>query len=258
MARTTRDGPDMQSPAAKTASEFVSIDGSTATIDREFKSIPNSSTIPFFGTPVKPILNKIKSASILKSSPFRSVKERGRPEASKVHSQRASVADFANPPFTSIDLTFTAHSLSQPSRWLLEVRSIYGHIGHGVDECLWAGGSGIISTCTTDFAPWRIAVPTQSEPVSPPPTTSTFLPFAEISRLGDSPEITRFCEPRKSSAKNTPRAPLPADGRTGRAPLPLPPRTSRPGVRDWFFATPTPYDGRARPTRCPRPRGRAR
>ena len=33
----------------------------------------------------------------------------------------------------------------------------------------------------TDFAPWRFEVPTQSEPVSPPPMTTTCLPLAHRS-----------------------------------------------------------------------------
>ena len=42
-----------------------------------------------------------------------------------------------------------------------------------------AGGQGIISSCMTLSQPWRMAVPTQSLPVSPPPMTSTRLPAAE-------------------------------------------------------------------------------
>jgi hypothetical protein len=41
-----------------------------------------------------------------------------------------------------------------------------------------------MSSCVTDSAPWRKAVPTQSEAVSPPPMTTTFLPEA---RIGCSP-----------------------------------------------------------------------
>ena len=42
------------------------------------------------------------------------------------------------------------------------------------------GGWGIISSWVTLFAPRRRAVATQSLPVSPPPTTSTFLPSASL------------------------------------------------------------------------------
>ena len=42
------------------------------------------------------------------------------------------------------------------------------------------GGAGIISSWTTEAQPWRSAVPTQSLPVSPPPTTTTLLSFASM------------------------------------------------------------------------------
>ena len=42
-----------------------------------------------------------------------------------------------------------------------------------------SGGGGMISKLVTDKAPCRIDVPMQSDPVSPPPMTMTFLPFAE-------------------------------------------------------------------------------
>ena len=43
-----------------------------------------------------------------------------------------------------------------------------------------SGGIGMISSCVTVTAPWRKAVPMQSEPVSPPPITTTYLPSAWI------------------------------------------------------------------------------
>ena len=45
----------------------------------------------------------------------------------------------------------------------------------------FSGGLGMISSCVTDLAPWRIDVPMQSEPVSPPPMTMTCLSLALIS-----------------------------------------------------------------------------
>jgi glutamate synthase (NADPH/NADH) small chain len=46
-----------------------------------------------------------------------------------------------------------------------------------------------------DFAPCLLDVPTQSDPVSPPPMTKTSFPFAEISEFGSikSPAILSFC-----------------------------------------------------------------
>ena len=63
---------------------------------------------------------------------------------------------------------FRFHRLSHPSLWLELVRSIYGHSGQGVEESRVSGGLGMISICVTDAAPWRMDVPTQSLPVSPP------------------------------------------------------------------------------------------
>ena len=61
----------------------------------------------------------------------------------------------------------------------------------------------MISKLVTDTAPWRIEVPMQSEPVSPPPITTTFLPVARIgSTLPCGSLLTRrFCCGRKSMAK---------------------------------------------------------
>jgi len=62
----------------------------------------------------------------------------------------------------------------------------------------FSGGLGRISTCVTEAAPWRFEVPTQSEPVSPPPITTTRLPLAEIvpagaARDSSSPALRLFC-----------------------------------------------------------------
>ena len=54
----------------------------------------------------------------------------------------------------------------------------YGYNRKGEIITFSRGGSDIISNCNTDLAPCLIAVPTQSFPVSPPPMTNTFLPFA--------------------------------------------------------------------------------
>ncbi len=43
-----------------------------------------------------------------------------------------------------------------------------------------SGGFGKISICVRLLQPWRIDVPTQSVPVSPPPMTITSLPLAEM------------------------------------------------------------------------------
>ena len=54
------------------------------------------------------------------------------------------------------------------------------HCGQGFSGLRSFGGRAKSSNCRTTFAPWRLAVPTQSEPVSPPPKTTTFLSSALI------------------------------------------------------------------------------
>ena len=74
----------------------------------------------------------------------------------------------------------TAKSRSAPSSWLDEVRSFSGQFGQVSSLSSFSGGFGMISKLVTLSAPWRIAVPMQSEPVSPPPITTTCLRAAEI------------------------------------------------------------------------------
>jgi hypothetical protein len=59
------------------------------------------------------------------------------------------------------------------------VRRTSGHSGHGLVGMRTSAGLGMSSSCVTLVAPWRTAVPTQSEPVSPPPMTTTRLPRRE-------------------------------------------------------------------------------
>ena len=83
---------------------------------------------------------------------------------------------------------------SQPSSWELEVLSRVGHSGQTTSRLSRSGGLGMISICVIDLAPWRLAVPMQSEPVSPPPMTTTCLPLALISGPATvSPATRRFC-----------------------------------------------------------------
>ena len=58
-----------------------------------------------------------------------------------------------------------------------------------------SGGVGRMSSCVTESAPCRKAVPMQSEAVSPPPMTTTCLPAARIgvARRPSSPPTRRFC-----------------------------------------------------------------
>ena len=79
-----------------------------------------------------------------------------------------------------------------------------------------SGGCGMISKLVTDSAPWRIEVPMQSEPVSPPPITTTCLPVARIGVTlpSGSPLTRRFCCGRKSIAKWMPLSSRPGIGRS--------------------------------------------
>ena len=49
-----------------------------------------------------------------------------------------------------------------------------GYWGQGLSPLLVSGGWGKISNVVIDFAPWRILVPIQSFPVSPPPMTKIY------------------------------------------------------------------------------------
>ncbi len=78
------------------------------------------------------------------------------------------------------------------------------------------GGCGMISSWVTDSAPWRIEVPMQSDPVSPPPITTTCLPAARISSTSPRllPATRRFCCGRKFMAKWTPSRSRPGTGKS--------------------------------------------
>ena len=107
-------------------------------------------------------------------------------------------------PFSPSKATvFTAKSRSAPSSWLEEVRSFNGQFGQVSILSSCFGGIGMISSWVTLRAPWRIEVPMQSEPVSPPPMTTTRLPAATIDAFVPigSLETRRFCCGRNSMAK---------------------------------------------------------
>ncbi len=58
----------------------------------------------------------------------------------------------------------------------------------------------MISSCVIDAAPWRVEVPRQSAPVSPPPMMTTFLPVARIWSSTSSPSDARLAWGRNSIA----------------------------------------------------------
>src|SRR6185437_1123943 len=90
-----------------------------------------------------------------------------------------AATSFSTLPFLpSKRLVATAQSRPQPSSCEDDVRSLIGQYGHTSGLFSSSGGCGSSSNCVTLFAPCRIDVPTQSEPVSPPPITTTCLPLA--------------------------------------------------------------------------------
>src|SRR3984893_18398593 len=75
----------------------------------------------------------------------------------------------------------TAYSRLAPSAWLEDVPIFNAQFGQVRPLFSCSGGGGMISSWVTDSAPCRNEVPMQSEPVSPPPITTTCLPVARIS-----------------------------------------------------------------------------
>lgn len=89
-----------------------------------------------------------------------------------------------------------------------------GNVGQGWLALRSAPGWGMISSWVTEAAPWRWAVPTQSAPVSPPPMTTTCLPWAVIGETVRSPSCTLLASGRYSMAKCTPFSSRPGTGRS--------------------------------------------
>src|SRR6185295_19320805 len=127
-----------------------------------------------------PSASNASSQGICFSDPGISLKVWGLPGSGLLHSIPITFNAF-NAPFSSpINSLVTMLQLrSQPSSCELEVLKIMGQLGQGILSVRPAGGLLSISICVTDLAPWRLDVPTQSEPVSPPPSTTVFFPLAE-------------------------------------------------------------------------------
>ncbi len=91
-----------------------------------------------------------------------------------------------------------------------------GCTGHGVCTVRPSGGFGMISIWVTERAFCRMEVPTQSEPVSPPPITMTSLPVARMSvPSGIASPATRWLDwVRNVIANSTPDASRPGIGRS--------------------------------------------
>ncbi len=113
-----------------------------------------------------------------------------------------------------------ANSRAAPSSWLDEVRSLIGQYGQVIGLSSCSGGIGMTSNWVTLLAPWRLLVPTQSLPVSPPPITITCLPLALRASLTLSPALARFCCGSSSMAKWMPSSSRPVTGRSREVSLP--------------------------------------
>src|ERR1017187_7197296 len=96
------------------------------------------------------------------------------------HSRRTAFRPVSLPFLPTNSLVATDQSRSQPSSWEEELRNLFGQKGQVRGLFSRSGGFGSSSNWVTLTAPWRLAVPTQSEPVSPPQMTTTFLPAALI------------------------------------------------------------------------------
>ncbi|CFP61270.1 Uncharacterised protein [Bordetella pertussis] len=116
------------------------------------------------------------------------------------HSTRTPTSFSTWPSLPANALVATDQSRSQPSSCEDEVRSLSGQYGQTMGLSSHSGGWGSSSNCVTEAAPWRLLVPTQSDPVSPPPITTTCLSLASVWPLRRSPATALFCWRRKSMA----------------------------------------------------------
>ena len=151
-------------------------------------STPNASSTDCTGE-TKPIASSTRSAGISNSEPGTST---GLPLVQSSFARAFSALTL--PPSPTNALVAIDQSRFAPSSCEEEVRSRVGQYGHtGLRSR--SGGIGSSSNWVTDFAPWRFEVPTQSEPVSPPPMTTTCLPLAHRSAhvlvAGDAPVLQR-------------------------------------------------------------------
>jgi hypothetical protein len=129
------------------------------------------------------------------------------------HSSRTAFSARSLPFSPTNSFVATDQSRLAPSSCEDEVRRRVGQYGQtGLRST--SGGMGKSSNCVTDFAPWRFEVPTQSEPVSPPPMMTTFLPLAQRSAMPRSPATRLFWSGRNSIAKWTPSSSRPGIGRS--------------------------------------------
>ena len=122
--------------------------------------------------PRKPMAKRTRSAFSVKALPAISCIAK-RPSGSLTHSTRTHSSSATRPSSPMARLVSTDQSRSQPSSCDDEVRNFNGQSGQVSALFSRSGGCGRISSWVIDAAPWRTEVPMQSDPVSPPPITTT-------------------------------------------------------------------------------------
>ena len=140
---------------------------------------PACSSIPGRRGPRKPIASSTRSAFRL---------ELAARHLAHLHAAVVALHPLDAHAFQRLDLAVAAdgalghHRPVALAAFLLrcEVRSFSGQSGQVSALFSRSGGFGRISSWVTEAAPWRLEVPMQSEPVSPPPITTTCLPSAVI------------------------------------------------------------------------------
>ena len=205
MAQTINDCPRRISPAVNTCGTLVWYFSFPFTLERSSWSKPNRSASVGSG-PVNPRANNANSQGHSFSELGSSTKV-GLPPSS-FFSQRTFtvVKPFSLPSLSATNfLVMMLHSRWIPSSCDEVVLSLKGQNGHGWSSVRVSEGFGIISKLVTLVAPWRFDVPIQSEPVSPPPITTTFLlaAWSELS-ISVSPSTQRLLLGKKSIACTTP------------------------------------------------------
>ena len=139
---------------------------------------PDCSTMPGLRGPRKPMASSTRSALSSNSLPATSCMAM-RPSAPFTHSTRTHSS--------AVDLAVLADGALGQHREVALARlppartrcaASAASRARSAPCSRFSGGCGMISSWVTEAAPWRFEVPTQSEPVSPPPITTTCLPLA--------------------------------------------------------------------------------
>ena len=179
IAHTIRLCPRVMSPQTKTPSRDVDHDSSDATLPRWSRSSPSSATTEVTSGPVNPMARNTRSAGISRSEPGTGSND-GPVGPFTISTSWTAMARTPPSSLPRNSALVIEYRRSPPSSCADAVRMMTGHVGHGFASARASGGGGMISSCVTEVAPWRCAVPRQSAPVSPPPMMITCLPSASM------------------------------------------------------------------------------